>query len=45
MKKVTATELASDVGNIARTITYLALPGMRPTDLVGAVGKKHPAVA
>lgn len=40
-----ARELASDIKDIARTIAELALPGMRPKDLVEAVRKKHPAAS
>lgn len=40
-----ARELASDIEDIARTIAELALPGMRPKDLVDAVRKKHAAAS
>ncbi len=40
-----ARELASDIEDIARTIAELALPVMRPKDLVDAVRKKHPAAS
>ena len=40
-----ARELASDIEDIARTIADLALPVMRPKDLVDAVRKKHPAAS
>jgi hypothetical protein len=45
MEKVMARELASDIEDIARTIAELALPGMRPKDLVDAVRKKHAAAS
>lgn len=45
MEKVMARELASDIEDIARTIADLALPGMRPKDLVDAVRKKHAAAS
>lgn len=35
----------SEIEQIAHTVLTLALPGMKPKDLLGAVRKQHPAAS